>query len=574
MEKSWIYKPMSKKEDIEKMSEFLNIDKLLANLLIQRGIKTFNQAKNFFRPNLDKLYDPFLMKDMNRAVERIEKALQKNQKILIYGDYDVDGTTSVAMVYSFLSKITSNVDYYIPDRYKEGYGISYEGIDYASKQGVSLIIALDCGIKAGDKVTYAKSMGIDFVICDHHTPEDKIPDAFAVLDPKRPGCNYPFKELSGCGVGFKMLQAFGKTNNIKQEVLYEYLDLIAVSIASDIVPIIDENRILAYYGLKQLNNNPQPGLKAILDISGINNRNHNIVIEDIVFRVGPRINATGRVESARKSVELLLSQNRKEVERIASKVNSCNNERKSIDRNITQDALRMISSESALNEKKATVLYNSKWHKGVVGIVASRIIEIYYKPTIILTASNGMATGSARSVPGFDIYNALEECSDLLENFGGHRYAAGLTLDVKNLTKFKKRFENIVEQSITDEQLIPHIEIDSAINFSQITPGFFNILRQFQPFGPKNLAPVFTASNVITVGQARLVGASKEHIKLSLKQANDNENVFPGIAFQQANYYYDIQKGTPFSICFSIEENNFRGNRTIQLNIKDIKFEN
>ncbi|MFP4048038.1 MAG: single-stranded-DNA-specific exonuclease RecJ [Bacteroidales bacterium] len=421
MEKRWIYKPASKKNDIEKMSQSLNIDELLANLLIQRGIKTFEQARNFFRPDLDKLYDPFLMKDMNLAVERIEEALQKHQKMLVYGDYDVDGTTSVAMVYSFLKKIDTNVDYYIPDRYKEGYGISFEGIDYAHKHGVSLIIALDCGIKASKKVDYAKSRGIDFVICDHHTPEDKIPDAFAVLDPKRPDCNYPFKELSGCGVGFKMLQAYARTKNLDPKILYEYLDLTAVSIASDIVPIIDENRILAYYGLRQLNDNPQPGLKAILDISGMHNRNHNLAIDDIVFRIGPRINATGRVESAKKSVELLLSTNHKEVERIANKVNNCNNERKSIDRHITQDALRMISTESTLNEKKATVLYNSKWHKGVVGIVASRIIEIYYRPTIILTASNGMATGSARSVPGFDIYHALEECSDLLENFGGHR---------------------------------------------------------------------------------------------------------------------------------------------------------
>ncbi|MFP4447715.1 MAG: single-stranded-DNA-specific exonuclease RecJ [Bacteroidales bacterium] len=574
MEKRWIYKPASKKNDIEKMSLSLNIDELLANLLIQRGIKTFEQARNFFRPDLDKLYDPFLMKDMNLAVERIEEALQKKQKILVYGDYDVDGTTSVAMVFSFLKKIDSNVDYYIPDRYKEGYGISFEGIDYAHKHGVSLIIALDCGIKASKKVDYAKSRGIDFVICDHHTPEDKIPDAFAVLDPKRPDCNYPFKELSGCGVGFKMLQAYVRTKDLDQKILYEYLDLIAVSIASDIVPIIDENRILAYYGLRQLNDNPQPGLKAILDISGMNNRNHNLAIDDIVFRIGPRINATGRVESAKKSVELLLSTNHKEVERIANKVNNCNNERKSIDRHITQDALRMISTESTLNEKKATVLYNSNWHKGVVGIVASRIIEIYYRPTIILTASNGMATGSARSVPGFDIYHALEECSDLLENFGGHRYAAGLTLDVNNIDKFKRRFEEIVEDTITEEQLIPHIEIDSEIDFSQITRKFYNILRQFQPFGPMNLAPVFSARNVIIDGQPRLVGASKEHIKLSLKQINDSQNVFPAIAFQQANYYYEIQKGKPFSICFAIEENNFRGNTTIQLNIKDIKFDN
>lgn len=571
MEKRWVYKPTSNEEDIKQLSEDLNIDRLLANLLIQRGIKTYDQAKKFFRPSLDELYDPFRMKDMNRAVERIEKALQNHQKILIYGDYDVDGTTSVALVYSFLRKHYSNIDYYIPDRYKEGYGISYNGINYAAENNVSLIIALDCGIKASNKIDYAKSLGIDFIICDHHTPEDKIPDAVAVLDPKRPGCNYPFKELSGCGVGFKMLQAYIRTNNIDPAELYEYLDLVAVSIASDIVPTVDENRILAYYGLKQLNENPQPGLKAVLNLSGIGGRNHEIAVEDIVFRVGPRINAAGRIESAKKSVELLITRNQKKAEQIASKVNSCNDARKTIDRTITQDALKMIASEPGFSEKKATVLYNSHWHKGVVGIVASRMIEIYYRPTIILTASNGLATGSARSIPGFDIYQALEECSDLLENFGGHRYAAGLTLDTSNVQEFQRKFEDIVERTITEDQLVPHIEIDSEIDFNQITPKFFRILKQFQPFGPKNLAPVFSAKNVVDTGESRLVGSSKEHIKLSLSQPDKDLQVFPAIAFQQADYYHIIQKGKPFHICFSIEENNFRGKKTIQLNIKDIK---
>ncbi len=571
MEKRWIYKPDPDQEEIANLSEMLNIDKLLANLLFQRGIKSYEEAKKFFRPSLDDLYDPFRMKDMNRAVERIEEAIQNNQKILIYGDYDVDGTTSVALVYSFLKKYYSNIDYYIPDRYKEGYGISYNGIDYAKENNTSLVIALDCGIKASKKINHAKKLGIDFIICDHHTPEDKIPEAVAVLDPKRPDCNYPFKDLSGCGVGFKMLQAYSRTNNIDPAELNEFLDLVAVSIASDIVPIFGENRILAYYGLKQLNDNPQPGLKAILRIAGISNKNHEIAVEDIVFRVGPRINAAGRIESAKKSVELLVTRNHKNAERIADKVNTCNDARKTIDRTITQDALKMVSLEPGFSEKKATVLYNSHWHKGVVGIVASRMIEIYYRPTIILTASNGLATGSARSIPGFDIYRALEECSDILENFGGHTYAAGLTLDVQNVSKFKKKFEDIVERRITEEQLTPHIEIDSEISFDQITPKFFRILKQFQPFGPHNLAPVFSARNVVDTGSSRLVGSSKEHIKLSLKQPENIDKEFPGIAFQQANFYNEIHKGKPFDICFSIEENNFRGTKTLQLNIKDIK---
>jgi single-stranded-DNA-specific exonuclease len=474
-------------------------------------------------------------------------------------------------VYSFLKKFYSNIDYYIPDRYKEGYGISYNGINYAKENNASLVIALDCGIKASNKINHAKKLGIDFIICDHHTPEERIPDAVAVLDPKRPDCNYPFKDLSGCGVGFKMLQAYSRTNNIDPGELNEFLDLVAVSIASDIVPIIDENRVLAYYGLKQLNENPQPGLKAILKIAGLSLKNHEIAVEDIVFRVGPRINAAGRIESAKKSVELLVTRNQKNAERIAAKVNTCNDARKTIDRTITQDALKMISLEPGFREKKATVLYNSHWHKGVVGIVASRMIEIYYRPTIILTASNGLATGSARSIPGFDIYQALEECNDILENFGGHTYAAGLTLDVKNVNKFKRKFEDIVERKITEEQLTPHIEIDSEITFDLITPKFFRILKQFQPFGPKNLAPVFSAKNVVDTGSSRLVGTSKEHIKLSIKQPENDNKEFPGIAFQQANFYNEIHKGKPFDICFSIEENHFRGTTTLQLNIKDIK---
>jgi single-stranded-DNA-specific exonuclease len=490
---------------------------------------------------------------------------------LVYGDYDVDGTTSVALVYSFLKKFYNNIDYYIPDRYEEGYGVSYKGINYARENDISLIITLDCGIKAIKKVDYARKNHIDVIICDHHTPEKKLPKAVAVLDPKRPDDNYPFKELSGCGVGFKLLQAFAITNNISFKELYPFLDLVAVSIASDIVPIIDENRILTYYGLKQLNESPRTGLKAIIKVSGLNSHKKKIAVEDVVFRIGPRINATGRIESARSAVELLITTNQQKADQMAVKVNSCNDARKNIDRNITQDAIKMTSIEPGVNEKKSTVLYNPNWHKGVVGIVASRMIEIYYRPTIILTASNGLATGSARSIPGFDVYQALEQCSDLLENFGGHTYAAGLTLDINNIESFKKRFENIAENTITEEQMIPHIEVDAEIDFSEITPNFFKVLNQFQPFGPQNLAPIFVARNVRDTGMARLVGSSKEHVKLTLAQENSSEYQFPGIAFQQANHYHAIHNNEPFDICFAIEENHFRGKTTLQLNIKDIK---
>jgi len=571
MEKRWVFKPTANQQDIDHLKEVLQVDSLVANLLAQRGIRDFDQARHFFRPSLDGLYDPFRMKDMNRAIERIEKAIQNNQHILVYGDYDVDGTTSVALVYSFLKKFYSNIDYYIPDRYEEGYGISYKGIDYAGKNNVSLIIALDCGIKASKKIDYANSMNIDFIICDHHTPETKLPGAVAVLDPKRPDCPYPFKELSGCGVGFKMLQAFSKTNSVDLQELYPFLDLVAVSIASDIVPIIDENRTLAYYGLQQLNKKPGAGLKAIMDMSGLTEKDHEVAIEDVVFRIGPRINAAGRIESGRSAVDLLITENHRKAEMMGRKVNSCNDTRKSIDRTITQDALKMIAHEPSFREKKSTVLFNSNWHKGVVGIVASRMIEIYYRPTIILTASNGMATGSARSIAGFDIYRALEKCSDLLENFGGHTYAAGLTMDVNNIDVFKRRFEDIVEHNITEEQLIPHIEVDTEMEFRQITEKFFRILRQFQPFGPGNLAPLFVARNIRDDGTARLVGSSKEHMKLSLTQDGDHTSIFPAIAFQQANHYSEIHRGKPFDICFTVEENVFRGKRNLQLNIKDIK---
>ncbi|MFP4555684.1 MAG: single-stranded-DNA-specific exonuclease RecJ [Bacteroidales bacterium] len=569
MKKRWNYKEAGNPSTIEGLMNSLGLDRVLATLLVQRGIETYEEAKKFFRPRLEDLYDPFLMKDMGKAVARIDKAIASGEKILVYGDYDVDGTTAVALVYSFLQKRHSNIGNYIPDRYSEGYGISYTGIDYAAENGYTLIIALDCGIKAVDKIEYAKGKGIDFIICDHHLPAEKIPDAIAALDPKRLDCEYPFKELSGCGVGFKLLQGYCQYKNISLDELYPYLDLVAVSIASDIVPVIDENRILTFFGLKQLNESPRKGLKAIIKLAGI--ESHVIAIDDIVFRIGPRINAAGRMESGKSAVDLLCAKNDSIAYEMGSVVNSCNNDRKHIDRSITHEALRMIASDSALQNKRTTVLFNPQWHKGVVGIVASRLIETYFRPTVILTESNGFATGSARSVPGFDLYQAVESCADLLENFGGHMYAAGLTMKVENVPVFIERFENYVNEHIKPELLIPQIDIDARLNFSDITDKFFRILKQFQPFGPGNMSPIFVTENVYDTGNSRLVGVEKEHLKLALIQ-EDNPKVFQGIAFQMAEYYKGIQKGTSFGVCYSITENNFRGVKSLQLRVKDIQY--
>ncbi|MFP4023471.1 MAG: single-stranded-DNA-specific exonuclease RecJ [Thiohalospira sp.] len=569
MEKRWVLKPQGNEKDVQKLAKELNIEPVLANLLVQRGVKTFEQSKAFFRPSLDNLYDPFLMKDMNLAIERIEKAIHNNENILIYGDYDVDGTTSVALVYTFLKSIYPNVGYYVPDRYSEGYGISLQGIQHAQENNYSLIIALDCGIKANEKIKYAKKQGIDFIICDHHYPGSELPVAAAVLDPKRSDCNYPFKELSGCGVGFKLIQAFARTNNIPFEKLITYLDLVVVSIASDIVPIVDENRILAHFGLIQLNEKPRQGLKSIIKLSGLSGKTINI--DDIVFKIGPRINAAGRMESADKAVELLLSNNSAKAKTAANSVNFFNDARKNIDRHITQEALRMLAREQEMGERKTTVLYNSEWHKGVVGIVASRLIETYYRPTVILTSSNGLATGSARSVAGFDIYQAIEACSDLLDNFGGHMYAAGLTMQIDKIDEFRNRFEKVVSEKIMEEQLIPQVEIDAELKLSDITPRFYRILKQFQPFGPENMAPVFVTRDVADNGEGRIVGVSKEHLKLSIIQENDPFKNYAAIAFQQANLYEYIHSGDFFDICYSVDENCFRGITTLQLNIKDMK---
>ena len=570
MDKYWKIKEKGDEEDVKLLAEKLNINHVLANLLMQRDIKTFEEARTFFRPSLEDLHDPFLMKDMDVAVKRLDSAFSNKDKILIYGDYDVDGTTSVALLYSFLRKRHANIDYYIPDRYNEGYGVSKEGIEYARSNKVSLIITLDCGIKAIERVEQARKYGIDVIICDHHTPDKKIPKAVAVLDPERKDCKYPYKHLSGCGVGFKFLQAFCIMHNIDQEELYSYLDLVAVSIGSDIVPITGENRILAYFGLKKLEENPNKGLRAIKCTANIDEK--QLGIDDIVFRIGPRINAAGRMESGKQAVDLLISNNEEEAIVLCEKINLHNQTRRHIDQNITKEALDLIK----LNKNKfkySTVLYNPKWHKGVVGIVASRLIESHYRPTIILTESNGLATGSARSVAGFDLYKAVNGCSDLLESFGGHTYAAGLTLKVENVEKLKKRFENIVKDTITPDLLIPQIEIDAELNFRDIDPKFYRILKQFEPFGPGNMNPVFFAENVSDNGFGRPVGNEGDHLKLSLIQEDQPFNVMPAIAFNMGKLYHQLN-GSTFDIAYTITENHFRGETSLQLNIKDIKIDN
>ncbi len=571
MEKNWILKSQGEGHKVERMSGELNISKPLATLLIQRGIHSFEEARDFFRPQLTQLHDPFLMKDMAVAIERIQTAVQGSEKVLVYGDYDVDGTTSVALVYTFLKKFHDSIDFYIPDRYNEGYGVSIKGIDYARETGASLIIALDCGIKAIDKVKYAKHHSIDFIICDHHNPGDEIPPAVAVLDPKRTGCSYPDKELSGCGVGFKLIQAYAARNNIPFEELIPFLDLVAVSIASDIVSVTGENRILAYYGLKQLNENPCTGLKAIIELAGIIDK--EITLDDVVFKIGPRINAAGRMESGKSAVNLLIAKDKELAKVMGDKVDTYNSTRRNIDTSITQEALDIIGKDPELQKRKTTVLYNPKWHKGVIGIVASRLIDSWYRPTVILTESNGFATGSARSVFGFDLYQAVDACSDLLENFGGHKYAAGLTLKLENIPRFQKRFEEFVADTIIPEQLIPVVEIDTEISLSEISPKFYRILKQLEPFGPENMAPVFLTENVVDNGTGKPVGSSGEHLKLNLIQEEDPYKVYPAIAFQQGNLYKHISMGQGFDICYSLEENVFMGRANLQLNIKDIKFD-
>lgn len=569
MSKVWNIKNEGDINIIKHLSAALNVNMVIANLLAQRGVTNYSEAQSFFRPKLTDLHDPFLMKDMDKAVDRLERAITHQEKVLIYGDYDVDGTTSVAMMYQFLRSRIQNLDYYIPDRYSEGYGISKASIMYAAEQKFSLVIVLDCGIKAVEKIQMAKDLGIDFIICDHHNPDDTIPDAVAVLDPKRQDCEYPYKELSGCGVGFKLLQAYSKQNNISFSELSDLMDLLVVSIASDIVPVTGENRVMAYYGLKKLNTSPSIGLKTIMQYSGINNEEINI--SDIVFKIGPRLNASGRIEHGKKSVAILTATNEQEAMLLGDEINSYNEIRKTLDRDITQEALSMIERNIDNTSKNATVLYNRDWHKGVVGIVASRLTEHFYRPTVVLTESNGMATGSARSVRDFDLYEAIGQCSDLLESYGGHMYAAGLTMKIENIYEFSKRFEEIVTRLITDKQQIESIDVEAKIQLSDITPKFYRLLKQFAPFGPHNMLPVFVTENVLDSGTSRPVGKNQEHLKLDLIEPTSNSSQFSGIAFNMAHHYPAIKQGMPFDICYSLAENEFRGKTTLQLYIRDIQ---
>ena len=566
---------------VEALSSQLGMSSVLTNLLVQRGIDTVEKAKKFFSPALRDLHDPFLMKDMDKAVERIEKAVKAGEKVMIYGDYDVDGTTAVALVYKFLSQIGhKNLSFYIPDRYVDGYGISIRSIDHAVRKGVTLVIALDCGIKAVEKVVYAKERGVDFIICDHHLPAEEIPQAVAVLDPKRTDCNYPFDELSGCGVGFKLVEAYARRNKIPFAEIEHLLDLLVVSIASDIVPLVGENRILAYYGLRKLNSSPSKGLLSIIKICGL--ENHNITVDDIVFKIGPRINAAGRMrmdeddENAAPSgghaaVSLLIEGDAQEAAKFGEVIDSFNQDRKSIDRNVTQEAHDYVESHPKLKALKSTVIYNPKWMKGIVGIVASRLIETYYRPTVVLTKSNGFVTGSARSVAGFDLYQAIESCSDLLENFGGHMYAAGLTMREENVEAFTKRFNDYVENNIDPNILVPQVDIDCELLFSEITDDFYSQLNNFQPFGPGNSAPVFMTRSVSNRGDAKLVGVECDHLRMDLMQREKPHTTIPAIAFQQPTHYEWVRAGKPVSVCYQIVENHYRGTVSKQLRIKDIK---
>ena len=564
MEKRWVELEKADAQIVEKLSKDLNVDEILANMMAKRGISSFEQAKAFFRPDLNLLHDPFLMKDMPQAIERIEKAIKNKEHILIYGDYDVDGTTSVALTYSFFKEIHPNINYYIPDRYLEGYGISTQGIDYAYDNNYTLIIALDCGIKSVDKIDYANTKGIDFIICDHHLPGDKIPNAVAVLDPKRKDCDYPYKELSGCGLGFKLIQAYADKNDIPFEKIEEYLDLVAVSIASDIVPITGENRILAYFGLKKLNENPCIGIKALIELSG---KTSDFTITDIVFAIGPRINAAGRIDDAKKAVQLLVAASKDIAEDAGFIINLKNTERKEFDSNITEQALNMIRNSPEMENRKSTVVYHESWHKGVIGIVASRLTEKYYRPTIVLTQSNGHVAGSARSVVGYDLYEALCECSDLLEQFGGHKYAAGLTMKTENVAAFSQRFEEVVSASITDDLLVQEIIIEAEIALTDINPKFFRILQQFAPFGPQNMSPVFLSRNVSSYGYGSIVG--NNHLKMNIRQ--ENSPSFDCIAFGLGQHLDQINQGKPFDICYTVEEKVWKEKRSIQLNVKGIK---
>ena len=545
---------------IQKLAKELNVSEIIAHLLVIRGVKTFDESKLFFRPQLSNLHDPFLMKNMHKAVERIEIAIQKKQKILVYGDYDVDGTTSVAMMYSFLKKYNKNIEYYIPCRYKEGYGISLKGIDYAKENNFVLIIALDCGIRAFDEIDYASQKEIDFIICDHHTPSDKIPDAIAVLNPKQFDCKYPFKELSGCGVGFKLIQAYCVKNNIPFDTIIEYLDLLTVSIGADIVPMNGENRVLAFFGIQRINSKPRLGLKALMDSAF---KKNVLTISDVVFGIAPRINAAGRIDHAKKAVEILVEQDYDTAKSFADAIEKNNQTRKDLDKSITEEALKMIDEN-----KKSTVVFSKKWHKGVVGIVASRLIESYYKPTIVLAENDGLLTGSARSVHDFDLYEAISKCSHLCEKFGGHKYAAGLSIKKENIQSFIDEFEIAVSDTITKDQLSPKIQVDMEIDINNIDDKLFRIIKQFAPFGPLNLSPVFISNRVVDNGFGKKLGADKSHLRINAKTYTSS---IAGIGFGMGKFFDLIKDNQEFDICYSIEENEWNGRKKLQLILADIK---
>ncbi|WP_354360536.1 single-stranded-DNA-specific exonuclease RecJ [Pedobacter sp. UYP30] len=564
MEKRWVLATNFKEETVVRLAEELNIDVVLARILVQRNVCSFTEAKDFFRPDLAHLHNPFLMKDMDLAIARIEHALENGEKILIYGDYDVDGTTSVALVYSFFLKLTDQIEYYIPDRYLEGYGISTQGIDYANEQDFSLIIALDCGIKSLDKVDYANSLGVDFIICDHHLPGEELPKAIAVLDPKRNDCEYPFKELAGCGIGFKLAQAYAQKHDLSEDSYLQYLDLVMVSIGADIVPVLGENRILAYHGLKKLNSSPCEGLKALMEVSG---KTDEYTITDVVFTLGPRINAAGRIDHAKHAVAMLLCEANGDALEKSVEINSKNTERKGYDQEITREALALIGDDEVLINRKTTVVFNENWHKGVIGIVASRLTETYYRPTIVLTKSNNHVAGSCRSVAGFDLYEALSGCADLLDQYGGHKFAAGLTMQEQNIQAFADKFEEIVGASITEELLTPMINIDASVNLSQIDGKFYRVMAQIGPFGPENMTPIFQTDGVVLANTPQVVGTN--HLKISVK--HQDSGIFDAIGFGLGEFEQSLVPNVPFSICYTLTENVWRDRKRLQLNLKGIK---
>ena len=559
MEKRWIIQKSDQKI-VQKLAKDLGVNHIVAHLLVLRGIENFDDAKLFFRPELNHLHDPFLMKNMQDAVDRIEKAITKQEKVLVYGDYDVDGTTSVAMMYSFLKRFSPEIEYYIPCRYEEGYGISLKGIDYAKKNNFSLIIALDCGIRAFNQVDYANEKEVDFIICDHHNPADKIPNAIAILNPKQSDCNYPYKELSGCGVGFKLIQAYSQKNNIDFSEISEYLDLLTVSIGADIVPMTGENRVFSYYGLKQINTQPRAGLKALMDIA---NKIKELSISDVVFGIAPRINAAGRIEHAKKAVEILVEQDLDRAKKLASFIEENNVTRRNLDQNITKEALEMIDKN-----KKSTVVFSKNWHKGVVGIVASRLIESHYKPTIVLAEKDGILTGSARSVHDFDLYEAISKCAYLCEKFGGHKYAAGLSIKKENLSEFIIAFEKAVSESITDDQLSPKIDVDMEIDIDAVDDKLFRIIKQFSPFGPQNLSPIFVSRSVVDNGYGKRIGADQSHLRINTKTASGS---LAGIGFSMGDAFEKIKDYSEFDICYSINENEWNGRKNLQLMLNDLK---